>query len=128
MAIAGSGVIPRKATLEAPVLPANRRSRRQPTDRTRDSIPLSENNAPGPVSRRRTQRAYSREPIPRTVFLQPATSLPKTRSLRRPARRSSSQTQIRLATPAGSGGRFSPLESSGPVDCARLHPWRPAAG
>ena len=42
MAVAGSGVIPRKATLEAPVLPANRRKRRQPPGRTRDSMPLSE--------------------------------------------------------------------------------------
>jgi len=42
MAVTGSGVSPRQATLEAPVLPANRRKRRQPPGRTRDSMPLSE--------------------------------------------------------------------------------------
>jgi hypothetical protein len=49
MAVAGSGLIPRKATFEAPVLLANRRSRRQPTARTRDSMSLSEKDIPGPV-------------------------------------------------------------------------------
>jgi hypothetical protein len=43
MAVAGSGLLPRKATLEAPTLPASRRQRRLPRSRTRPSAPLSEN-------------------------------------------------------------------------------------
>jgi len=54
MAVAGSGVSPRQATLEAPVLPANRRKRRQPPGRTRDSMPLSE---AGTLSRQRASVA-----------------------------------------------------------------------
>ena len=42
MAVVKSGVIPRKATLEARALPARRRRRRFPTGPTRVSIPLSE--------------------------------------------------------------------------------------
>jgi hypothetical protein len=44
MAVPGSGLLPRKATLEAQVLPANRRQRRLPRSRTRVSTPISENN------------------------------------------------------------------------------------
>ena len=43
MAVAGSGLLPRKATLESSILPANRRQRRLPRSRTRPSTPLSEN-------------------------------------------------------------------------------------
>jgi len=39
MAVAGSGVLPRKATLEASILPASRRQRRLPPSRTRPSTP-----------------------------------------------------------------------------------------
>ena len=42
MAVAGSGLLPRKATLESPILPANRHQRRLPRSRTRPSTPLSE--------------------------------------------------------------------------------------
>jgi hypothetical protein len=42
MAVAGSGLIPRKATLELPRLPANRATRRLPRSRTRAAIPRSE--------------------------------------------------------------------------------------
>ena len=38
-----SGVIPRKATLEPPLLPANYRSRRRPTGRTGAETYTSEN-------------------------------------------------------------------------------------
>jgi hypothetical protein len=43
MPVAGSGLIPRKATLELPRLPANRGKRRFPRSRTRVATPLSEN-------------------------------------------------------------------------------------
>jgi hypothetical protein len=43
MAVDGSGLIPRKATLELPRLPANRGKRRFPRSRTRLATPLSEN-------------------------------------------------------------------------------------
>ena len=85
MAVVGSGVIPRKATLEVPVLPANRRSRRQPPGRTRDSIPLSENHTPipspdsgaGPLCERRRREPRSCGSLHRR----------RTRSLRRSDRR-----------------------------------------
>jgi len=38
MAVAGSGLIPRKATLEPPMLPANRGSPRQPPGRMRAAM------------------------------------------------------------------------------------------
>src|ERR1700733_11588258 len=44
MAVVGSGLLPRKATLGAPILLANRGSGRLPRSRTRVSTPLSENN------------------------------------------------------------------------------------
>jgi hypothetical protein len=40
--VVGSGVIPRKATLEPPILPANCRSRRRPTGRTTAETHTSE--------------------------------------------------------------------------------------
>jgi hypothetical protein len=43
MAVARSGLIPRKATLELPRLPANRGKRRFPRSRTRVATPFSEN-------------------------------------------------------------------------------------
>jgi len=43
MAVAGSGLIPRKATLELRRLPADRGKRRFPRSRTRVATPLSEN-------------------------------------------------------------------------------------
>jgi hypothetical protein len=100
MAGAGSGVIPRKATLEPPVLPANRRSRRQPPGRTRDSIPLSENHAPipppdsgaGPACERQRPEPRSCQPLPRR----------RTRSLRHPNRpllRCGSTSRYRPALP-----------------------------
>ena len=55
MAVAGSGLLPRKATLEAPTLPANRTSIRLPRSRTRASTPLSE--AKTAVASRRCARA-----------------------------------------------------------------------
>jgi hypothetical protein len=42
MAVAGSGLIPRKATLELPMLPAARAPRRLPRSRTRVATPLSD--------------------------------------------------------------------------------------
>jgi len=42
MAVAGSGLIPRKATFEPPTLPADRTKRRLPRSRTRDATPISE--------------------------------------------------------------------------------------
>ena len=67
--------------MEARVLPANRRSRRQPPGRTRDSIPLSENHTPipspdsgaGPLCERRRPEPRSCGPLLRR----------RTRSLRR---------------------------------------------
>ena len=43
MAVAGSGLIPRKATPELRKLPADRGKRRFPRSRTRVATPLSEN-------------------------------------------------------------------------------------
>jgi len=43
MAVAGSGLLPPKATLEALILPANRDNGRMPRSRTRVSTPLPEN-------------------------------------------------------------------------------------
>jgi|GraSoiStandDraft_4_1057263.scaffolds.fasta_scaffold1301186_1 hypothetical protein len=42
LGVAGSGLIPRKATLELPMRPANRAPRRLPRSRTRVATPLSE--------------------------------------------------------------------------------------
>jgi hypothetical protein len=120
MAGAGSGVIPRKATLEPPVLPANRRSRRQPPGRTRDSIPLSENHAPipppdsgaGPACERQRPEPRSCQPLPRR----------RTRSLRR-----SNRPLLRCAGPPRDTGRRcrSPLANAvvRAADSARLDPW-----
>ena len=49
MAVGGSGLLPRKATLEAPILPANRGRYRLPRSRTRVSTPLSERNTTVPL-------------------------------------------------------------------------------
>src|SRR5690349_11211164 len=97
MAVAGSGVSPRQATMEAPVLPANRHRRRQPPDRTRESMPLSEKRTPipspdsgaGPAARgtlRTTLAASSSNAL--SAALRPAAP---------PA------TQVRLAAPGDAG-------------------------
>jgi hypothetical protein len=70
MAVAGSGVSPRQATFEAPALPANRRSRRPPPGRTRDSTPLSENYTPIPSPVPAPARL--REATPRTSLVRAA--------------------------------------------------------
>jgi len=123
MAGAGSGVIPRKATLEAPVLPANRRSRRQPPGRTRESIPISENHAPipppdsgaGPACERRRPEPRSCWPLLRR----------RTRSLRR-----SNRLFLRCAGPPRDISRRwrSPLADAvvRADHSARLVPWQSA--
>ena len=121
----GSGVIPRKATLEAPVLPANRPSRRQPPGRTRDSIPLSENHTPipspdsgaGPACERRRPEPRSCGPLLRR----------RTRSLR-----CSDRPLLRYAgLPRDSGRRWRSRLANAIVragDSARLHPWHSSRG
>jgi len=96
MAVTGSGVSPRQATLEAPVLPANRRSRRQPPGRRRTRY-RSRRTAPRPPSpdsdagaaceRRRPEPRSCRQLVRR-----------RTAPCGAPTRRSSC-TQVRLATP-----------------------------
>jgi len=56
MAVAKSGVIPRKATLEAPMLPANYGKRRRRTSRTRPAAPSSGSRhcRAAPASRRQS--------------------------------------------------------------------------
>ena len=110
MAVAGSGVIPRKATLEAPALPANRRSRRQPLAgrgtqyRSRRTTPRSHHRtpAPGPFAR---SDAPSRARAGRYFVVERAPCGARTDR--------SSDMQVRLATPAGAGDRYKPMQSSG---------------
>ena len=61
MAVAGSGLIPRKATLELPMLPANRATRRLPRSRTRVATPLSERASLLPIVRRQQTGGESRQ-------------------------------------------------------------------
>ena len=104
MAVVESGVIPRKATLEAPVLPANRRKRRRPPGRTRESIPLSENHTPIPSPDRRA-RSRGRRPAPRSC--RPLLRR-RTRSLRR-----SNRLPSDARAPAGAEDRHWPMRWSG---------------
>src|ERR1700733_2006686 len=114
MAVAGSGVIPRKATLEARVLPANTCTRRQPPGRTRDSTPLSENHTPDPVTGL-PRRALSRGDAPGTALVRAAASssdaLPAAlRPIAPQIRRFASRPPPALAIPTGQcrrpGGRL----------------------
>jgi hypothetical protein len=118
MAVTGSGVSPRQATFEAPALPANRRSRRQPPGRTRDSTPLSENYTPIPSP----VPARLRKATPRTSLVRAAawssnalpTALgPTAPQIRAPA----SHTGRRWRSPVANA-----VVRTG--DSARVHPWR----
>ena len=51
MAVTGSGLIPRKATLEPPMLPAHRPTRRSQRSRTRVATPISERATLLPIGR-----------------------------------------------------------------------------
>ena len=62
MAVTGSGLIPRKATLELSMLPANHPTRRLPRSRTRVATPLSERASLLPTVRN-TRRQMSRPPL-----------------------------------------------------------------
>ena len=75
MAVAGSGLIPRKATLESSILPASRQ-RRLPRSRTRPSTPaLGENwKAPHDTLGRRADPSRHRAATPSTPDSQPLTS------------------------------------------------------
>jgi len=66
-------VIPRKATLEAPVLPANRRSRRQPPRPDEGLNTALGEPHPDPITGLR-HRAPLREATPRTALVRAATS------------------------------------------------------
>ena len=119
MAVVGSGVIPRKATLEAPVLPANRRSSRQPPGRTRASMPLTENHTsirppnsgPGPLfeSRRPGPRSCGRYFVLERAPCGAGPTAPQTpRSASRPGRHWRSPHANAVVREG---------------DSARLHPW-----
>jgi hypothetical protein len=99
----------------------HRRPIRQPTGRTRDSIPPSQVSTCS--ASRLPAPGYSSEPISKRC----SRSLPPRRRgrARRPVLlgRSFSQTKARLATPAGRDDPFAALQSSGPRDRARRHPW-----
>ena len=114
---------PRKATLEVPLLPANRRRRRQATGRTKDSMPLSESSTPLLPARVPTRAACLLvRADTRTVFVQRAAPSSGRRSpvpfrLAAPSRRHRAASRRRSGRPMTSrhcnrpGGRLHATDS-----------------